>query len=568
MLLSVLISVLDSFGIGVVVGLLQLITSNGAIDNFDFLQRINQIFTRFGAGGLNFNTLIFLAILLFISKGIITYIQQYILAVINAGTITKIRKELVSDILNMEYEKFIQTDIGTIHNVSTIEAYQVNIAINTLLNIVQYVVISICYIIIAAFVDVKFTLLMLMVSGITLLAYDKINSYFKRLSTQVSKKGNLYSSYLTQFLNHFKYLKSTNAGEQFKNKIYKEIDDVENIKLKIKKISAITLSIREPLIFIIIAVVILIYNQYFGRIENNILFTLLLFYRTANYLLMIQNNRHSYNQYYGSVENLINTKKSLKESRENIEGLTFDGFSQQIQLVNISVEINSTSILNDINMAIPKNSSIAIVGKSGAGKSTLASVICGLVKPKQGDIIIDQRNINIYNIDSFRRKIGYVSQDSVIFNDTIYNNIALWEDRDDSSNERFKRSTKIAQVASMIDHLDNKENALVGDNGIKLSGGQKQRISIARELYKESEIIIFDEATSSLDSITEQIIQDNIVQMKGKLTMIIIAHRLSTIKNADQIVFLENGKIIDSGNYEELLSSSNEFRKMVELQTK
>lgn len=120
----------------------------------------------------------------------------------------------------------------------------------------------------------------------------------------------------------------------------------------------------------------------------------------------------------------------------------------------------------------------------------------------------------------------------------------------------------------MIDHLDNKENALVGDNGIKLSGGQKQRISIARELYKESEIIIFDEATSSLDSITEQIIQDNIVQMKGKLTMIIIAHRLSTIKNADQIVFLENGKIIDSGNYEELLSSSNEFRKMVELQTK
>jgi ABC-type multidrug transport system fused ATPase/permease subunit len=169
-------------------------------------------------------------------------------------------------------------------------------------------------------------------------------------------------------------------------------------------------------------------------------------------------------------------------------------------------------------------------------------------------------------LDSYRNRVGYISQESVVFNDSIFNNITFWADPTPDNKKRFHEVVRMASLQPFVDSQPEKENSRLGDNGILISGGQKQRISIARELYKNTEILIFDEATSALDSETETIIQENIEKLYGNFTMILIAHRLSTIRKADKIYLVEQGKVSASGSFEEMMLHSSRFKKLVSLQ--
>jgi ABC-type multidrug transport system fused ATPase/permease subunit len=180
--------------------------------------------------------------------------------------------------------------------------------------------------------------------------------------------------------------------------------------------------------------------------------------------------------------------------------------------------------------------------------------------------LIDGVQLTHYNKDSFRAKIGYISQEAVIFNDTVFNNITFWDEPTEENVKRFWEVIKLASLNGFISNQPEAEFAVLGDNGIMVSGGQKQRISIARELYKKVDILILDEATSALDSETELVIQENIENLHGTYTMIIIAHRLSTIRNADVIYLLEKGVVSASGNFGQMLESSERFKRMVSLQ--
>ena len=179
---------------------------------------------------------------------------------------------------------------------------------------------------------------------------------------------------------------------------------------------------------------------------------------------------------------------------------------------------------------------------------------------------MDEKSLYEANLSSYRNKIGYITQEPVIFNDTLFNNVSFWAEKTPESIDKFYKVMDMVSLRSFVEELENKEDSFLGNNGILVSGGQKQRISIARELYKDVELLIMDEATSALDSETERHIKDNIDMLHGKFTMVIIAHRLSTIKNVDKVYLLEKGEIVNSGNYIELTKSSEKFRKMVELQ--
>lgn len=196
----------------------------------------------------------------------------------------------------------------------------------------------------------------------------------------------------------------------------------------------------------------------------------------------------------------------------------------------------------------------------------MSYLISGLIKPTSGTYTVDGVNINDLNLDQFRTKIGFISQDPVVFNDTIFNNITFWDNPSKENLKRFNEVIQLTYLSDFVNSLAEKENTYLGDHGILISGGQKQRISIARELYKNVELLILDEATSSLDSETEQIIQHNIEKLHGNVTMIIIAHRLSTIRNADSIYLMEKGNLMQSGTFDELMERSDHFRRMVELQ--
>jgi subfamily B ATP-binding cassette protein MsbA len=219
-----------------------------------------------------------------------------------------------------------------------------------------------------------------------------------------------------------------------------------------------------------------------------------------------------------------------------------------------------------VNIRIPRKQTIALVGESGSGKTTLANIIMGLTPPDQGVVLIGDTPLSEYDLNSYRSKIGYISQDAVIFNDNVYNNITFWAEPTPENYQRFWEVVRMASLEEFVKNLSEKEFTKLGDNGILISGGQKQRISIAREMYKNAEILILDEATSALDSETELIIQENIEKLHGQYTMCVIAHRLSTIKNVDKIYLLDKGKVVSSGNFEYMVQGSDKFKRMVSLQ--
>ena len=233
--------------------------------------------------------------------------------------------------------------------------------------------------------------------------------------------------------------------------------------------------------------------------------------------------------------------------------------------INFSYYDNDSLVLNNINLSVPKGSTCAIVGKSGSGKSTLINLLPRFYDVKNGDISIDNENINSFSLKELRGMIAYVGQDLTLFNDSIRNNIA-YGSLEDKSLEEVKLAAKSANASDFIDNFDLGYETFVGDNGVLLSGGQRQRIAIARAILKDAPILLLDEATSSLDSESEKLIQTALDELQRNRTTIVIAHRLSTIEKADQIIVLDSGEIIESGKHSELIFKKGLYAKLHKIQ--
>lgn len=225
---------------------------------------------------------------------------------------------------------------------------------------------------------------------------------------------------------------------------------------------------------------------------------------------------------------------------------------------------NSKKVLTKINLNISKNKMTSLIGSSGAGKSTIADILLGLQRPTDGKILVDQITMNDLDIATYKSKIGYVPQQSSLFNDTIIRNI-LWANPEASNNDILEACQQ-ANANEFIKNLKDGINTIVGDRGVQLSGGQVQRIALARALIRKPRILILDEATSALDSESERLIQQSLNNLMGKITLFVIAHRLSTIKRSDNIYIIDKGKIIGSGDFDALMKTNNHFAKLVAMQ--
>ena len=228
-------------------------------------------------------------------------------------------------------------------------------------------------------------------------------------------------------------------------------------------------------------------------------------------------------------------------------------FKDQIKFENVffSHENSNTKILQNISLEIRQGQKVGIIGKSGAGKSTLIDLILGLIKPTKGKILIDNLNLD-YNLRDWQKQIGYVPQDIYLLDDTIRNNIAFGLNKNDINQEAILKSIELSRLKDYVNSLEKKENTVVGNRGIKVSGGQKQRIGIARALYHNPKILILDEATSSLDTINERKIMEEIYNTTRNITLIVVTHRHKSVSSCDKIYLLDNGKIIDEGKFADL----------------
>jgi ABC-type multidrug transport system fused ATPase/permease subunit len=221
-------------------------------------------------------------------------------------------------------------------------------------------------------------------------------------------------------------------------------------------------------------------------------------------------------------------------------------------------------VLRDIDLTIQRNWTVAFVGDSGSGKSTMVDLVTGTLHPSAGRILVDGLSMADLDLETLRRRIGYVPQDSMLFDDSVANNLALWNEATD---DQLRDAARRARALEFIEAMSDGFATQVGERGIKLSGGQRQRLAIARELMKEPDILVLDEATSALDSESESAIQESINALKGRMTILIIAHRLSTIRNCDRIFVLHDQKVVEMGSYQELLSRpGSRFARMCELQ--
>jgi subfamily B ATP-binding cassette protein MsbA len=222
-------------------------------------------------------------------------------------------------------------------------------------------------------------------------------------------------------------------------------------------------------------------------------------------------------------------------------------------------------VLSNINLVIPKGKTVALVGPSGGGKSTLMDLIPRFIEPRSGEILIDGKNIKSLTANSVRGLMGIVNQESILFNDTIFNNIAFG--KSGASQQEVEAAARIANAHFFITETENGYQTNVGDRGTKLSGGQRQRICIARAVLNNPPIMLLDEATSALDTESEKLVQDALNNLMRHRTSLIIAHRLSTVQNADIILVLENGKIAEQGNHQQLIANNGLYRRLIDMQT-
>lgn len=566
--ISLLVGLLDGIGLALFIPLFKLITaeSNAAEvgNNEDFISNlvINQL-------GITPNlTNIFLLILVFFSlKGIAKFIESFTRIVYQQYFMRKIRISNIDLLNRYDFQKFLKTDTGRIQNTFSGEVNRVNIAYNYYFKSVQFGVLVLVYVSLALGSDWKFTLLTV-VGGIFInFSYKVLYKRTKYFSKKLTIKSHIFQNLLVQKIHLFKYLKATGLNYMYGEKLKTNITEIEGIQRRMGMVDALLGAIREPLTILVVFGAIFLNMYFFDEVVGSILLCLILLYRGITFFMAMQEQWNLFLGVSGSLENMQSFTQELKLGRERNGTEIFKGFTEKLQFKDLSFEFDSgEKVLRNINLSIYRNETLAIIGESGAGKSTLLNILSGLLLPGSGNYTIDNTSIEQLDLSSFKKHIGYIVQDATIFNDTIYNNISFWAPKTPENYGRFLKAIEKAAISDYIMNLPQKEDSLLGNNGINISGGQKQRLSIARELYKEVDFLLMDEATSALDGETESLIQQNINLLKGQFTIIIIAHRLATIKNADRIILMKNGTINAIGSFEKLMESSEEFRGMVQLQ--
>jgi HlyD family secretion protein len=315
---------------------------------------------------------------------------------------------------------------------------------------------------------------------------------------------------------------------------------------------------------------IIYFVQYKNNDINNIL-PILTFYGLTSFKLLpaFQQVYVGTTQIRGNLAAFYSIRQDLIKSKNTAEYFISENYEHKnlqdsivLKNVDFSYPGNNEKVLNDISLRIKVNSVVGVVGSSGSGKSTLIDMILGLISPDSGNLIIDNERINTNNLRSWQRNIGYVAQSVFLSDSTIAENVAYGIPKDRIDQKQVHTALKLAQLTEVVESLEGGINTKVGERGVQLSGGQRQRIGIARALYHNANVLIFDEATSALDGITEKIIMDAVHDYTGHKTIIIIAHRLKTVKECDEIFFLENGSITQSGTYNELIEKSKKFSEM------
>lgn len=481
-----------------------------------------------------------------------------------------LRRRLVNDVQRLDYRYVLGTNTATLINLVYTLTAQTASAFHTLSAILPRLVTITLFAAILTVLDWRLTLIVGTCGFAAGLFLRWPTLRAQRISAEITAEGTALSVILWQSLAGFKYLTTTNAVPKLHKKIFALVRSITTKSYRSGFLGAISHSLPQPLVALLLAGIMLYQIQIGGSGVSAGIVLLIYLYRMMNEILGLQIQWQAFAQVTGPVDALIKGMSEIESNAATNGAIPCERFEESIELRDVGFTYDGgKAVLERINIRIPRNKTIAFVGESGSGKTTLMDLVTGLLRPTSGQVLVDGRDLRELDVNTWRNRIGFVPQETTVFEDSIANNICLWE-CDPGQPECMERIRAAAMSAHCHDFISNTSKGYdtnAGDRGVKLSGGQRQRIAIAREIFKNPEILILDEATSALDSESEGYIQRSIDELKGRLTILVIAHRLSTIKRCDFLYVLERGTIVEEGTFPELLArDGSRFQQMAKLQ--
>jgi subfamily B ATP-binding cassette protein MsbA len=533
---------------------------------------LNYFVTQQKATG-NEDVLIFMVMLVvstFLLKNIFNYLAMYVITFLRNGVLKDIRNELYNKIITLPISFYSEKRKGdTMSRIST-DVLEIQHSFLSILELIIREPLMILFTIAAMFViSAKLTVFVFIFIPISGFLISLVGKSLKRKSNKVQKEQGLFLSIVDETLSGLKVIKGFNGESIFGNKFYQSTNRFYKFSNSLLNRQNLAGPTSEFLGITVIAV-LLWYGGQMVLNEKSLDPGLFLVYMGLAYNILTPAkaiSKASYKVKKGNaaaerVLEILNVSSTLQDKPN---ALIKENFTEGIAINNVSFQYDDDMVLNNVTINIKKGKTVALVGQSGSGKSTIANLVTRFYDVSSGSITIDDIDIRDITKHSLRHLMGLVTQDSILFNDTIKNNILLGDE--DATENQVIEALKVANAWEFVKDLPQGIQTNIGDSGNKLSGGQKQRLSIARAVLKNPPIMILDEATSALDTESERLVQVALENMMKNRTSIIIAHRLSTIQNADEIIVMQKGVIIEQGQHQKLLKNKGVYDKLIAMQS-
>lgn len=511
-----------------------------------------------------------LVLFLFFLKNIFSYLAIVFISLLRNGVLRDLRNMMYKKIISLPISYFSEKRKGDVISRITTDINEFQASYLSILELIVKEPLTIIFtIIIMCGISLKLTIFVFLFIPIAGLAISRVGKTLKKHSGRVQSEQGFFLSLIEETLSGLRIIKSFNAQEVFIKRFTDSTQRFNSYANNLSYRQNLASPISEFLGILVIGI-LLWYGGTMVLIDKTLGGSEFVAYMGLAYNILTpakEISKAAYRLRQGDaaalrVLEVIHAQNPIFDKENAIEKTDFQA---AISLKKISFKYDNEYVLKDFSLEIPKGKTVALVGQSGSGKSTIANLIARFYDVNEGAITFDGIDIRDLKIHSLRDLIGIVSQDSILFNDSITNNLLIG--KTSATEAEIKEAAKVANAYDFIEALPNKFQTNIGDMGGKLSGGQKQRLSIARAVLKNPPIMILDEATSALDTESEKLVQNALEKMMMNRTSLVIAHRLSTIQNADIIVVMEKGKIIEQGNHASLMAKNGTYRKLVEMQS-
>lgn len=511
-----------------------------------------------------------LVIVTFLLKNLFNYLASYHITHLKNGVLRDLRQKMYYKIIDLPISYYSEKRKGDIMARMLGDVNEVQNSFFSILELIVKEPLTIVFTIIAMLnISVNLTLFVFVFIPVSGFIISKIGKSLKSKSTRAQQESGYFISLVEESLSGLKVVKSYNAESLFK----KRFDDSINTLMKITNSIGNKNNLASPMsefMGIVTIATLLWYGGNLVLVDKTLEGSLFLVYMLLSYNILTPAKNISKASY--AVKNGLAAAERVFEVLEIENAITNhkeaevkNTFDSKIEISNINFKYEEENVLKDFSLEVIKGQTVALVGQSGSGKSTIANLLTRFYDVNEGTIQIDGIDIKKLNLSSLRGLIGLVTQDSILFNDSIRANIALGKEV--ATDEEIVEALKIANAYEFVKDLPNGIHTNIGDSGNKLSGGQKQRLSIARAVLKNPPIMILDEATSALDTESEKLVQMALENMMQNRTSIVIAHRLSTIQKANKIVVMQKGRIVEQGTHEELIALNGTYNKLVSMQS-